>query len=108
MPAISFLKHKINGAEQENKADKVPVMKGFLHNENSKHTEYNKGDDLLRYFQLKTAHPAGVSIPVGGNGQAIFHQGNDPAYYNGLPQGPTFLLQVIIPGKSHENVGGEE
>jgi len=43
-------KHKVNGPYQEGEADKVSPVKGFLHDPNSKATEYNKGNDFLYHF----------------------------------------------------------
>ena len=80
-----FFEHEINGAEQKYKADEILKLKGLLHHENGENAEYHKCYYFLRYFQLESGHSTRITQAVGWDSQAIFHQGDKPAYNDCLP-----------------------
>lgn len=83
-------------------------LEGFLKEDNGKYAEYDKGDDFLEHFKLEGSEAACVANTVGWHHQAVFKKSNAPAEQDSLPQRPALLLQVIVPGKGHEDVGSEK
>ncbi len=45
---------------------------------------------------------------VGRNSKTVFNTSNQPAYKNGLPQWPAFMLEMVIPGEGHKDVRNTE
>jgi hypothetical protein len=100
--------HEIHGAEEKAEGDQVAELEGFLEDNYGKYAEDYEGDDFLEHFELEGAEAAGVTDAVGRHHQAVFKKSNTPTEQDSFPQWPALLLQVIVPGKGHEDVGSEE
>jgi hypothetical protein len=83
-------------------------MKGFFHYHHGKDGKYKQRDYFLDHFQLEKIDAGGVPNSIGRNCQAIFDQSDEPANDDSLPQWPSILLEMVVPGKGHKDVGSEE
>src|SRR5215475_8842300 len=74
------------------------------HRENCKNSE---GDNFLNRLELRCIKFEGANT-IGRNLEAIFEKGNSPTGENNFPEGFAPVLEVAVPGKSHEDVGDSQ
>jgi DME family drug/metabolite transporter len=91
----------------EAKSDKVVPGQWFLQVENREDGEDRKRDDLLDGLQFRRREVA-MADPVRGHHQAVFEERDPPADKDYSHQRGLLELQVPVPGKGHEDVGGQE
>src|SRR4051794_3071074 len=69
--------------------------------------EDHERDDFLNHLELDGVEVSGTGA-VGGDLEAVFEEGNHPAYEDDFPQGFATKPEVSVPGKRHEDVGDDE
>src|SRR5262245_41816031 len=100
--------HK-NGDEYEQETDPVvPLERLALEEEPDEDDEDSEGDRLLNDLEPGGIDPFPEADPIGGDLQAILEKGDEPAQQDRQPPGPVRFLQVVIPGKGHEDVRSKQ
>ena len=96
-----------DGPDEEESRDGVIPAQVLAEVERYKDAEHDECDDFLNHLELNGAEVTGTDA-VGGNLEAVFEEGDYPAYENDFPQGFATKPEVSVPGKRHEDVGDDE
>ena len=92
LTALSFHKHQIDGADDEEECqDVVPMQVGTLEHDIGNDAEYGQRDALLDDLQLYEVEGTAVfdeTQTVGGNLTAVFEEGDAPGEHDDTEKRP--------------------
>ena len=97
------MEHEEGSTDEAAEGYGVVPVEPFAEVVDGEDTEDSEGDDLLDDLELGWRESAGTDA-VGGDLQAILEEGDAPADEDDFPECDIFVLEVSIPGDSHEDV----
>lgn len=106
-PPLPFVEYKESAGSDEGKSCEMVPFYCLSKIESGERDEDQERNDFLHRLEF-SRRVNGVAAAVGGDGEAVFNEGDAPACQNHCPQRPILEFQVAIPGKSHEDVGNAE
>ena len=107
-PESEWAAENEEGAERdEAEADQVVQSKGFLQDQDGEAREDHERDDLLNGLELGGGIDR-VADPVGGNGEAVFDEGDTPADEDDQSERRVREPEMAVPCHRHEDVGGQQ
>jgi hypothetical protein len=104
---LSAPEGEVDSGDEADKRDEVVPAPGFAEREQRKGGKDHKRDDFLHDLQLSYGKLT-ESESIGGDGKAIFDEGDQPAGEDRQPHRPIAVLQVAVPGVGHEGVGDHQ
>jgi len=96
-----------DGPDEEESRDGVIPAQMLVEVKRDEDAEDDERHHFLNHLELNGAEVTGADA-VGGNLEAVFEEGDYPAYENDFPQGFATKPEVSVPGKRHEDVGDDE
>ena len=97
------MEHEEGSADEAAEGYGVVPMEPFSEVIYGEDSEDAEGDDLLDDFELGGREGGGTDA-VGGDLQAVLEEGDAPADKDDFPECDVFVLEVSVPGNSHEDV----
>ena len=98
-----FLEDDRNCSDHHGEADKVIPLQRLMKIKDREKREDGQRYDLLYRLQLRRRKLIGTDA-IGGNLKTVFSEGDHPANNDDFKERRLSILQVSIPGKSHEDI----